>query len=153
MNELAEYNDRERVYSTHPGKPRYLTRDYQYLFHKVRYETLGKDLYGWQINTERAARVDVIEKGIQLRRVGHIHRKNPVPGTGRYTNCIHKRTIHGLSHEHRSNDVCQSEYPEYNLIRPKRRHDIRGYVYWDFRDHHFNSQRGWKRSKKRKQYM
>lgn len=148
---IAEYDDTLRVYKTCPDTPYYLSRDYQYLYHKVLYDTR----YFWQSNLEREKRVNIIERGIELRALGHIHRRTPVPGTGRYRKDVHRRTIHGLSHEHRSDEVCYSEYRDLNLVRAKRRYSVsksRGW-YWGFRENHFNSQRGWKRTKKRKQYL
>lgn len=79
----------------------------------------------------------------------HIYRQSPVARTGKYKNSIHPVHGKGLVRELGENENCPK-----GLVRGKRAAFVHYAVMdYDFFGYHYNSQRGWKRSKKRKQWQ
>ncbi len=78
----------------------------------------------------------------------HVFRRSPVNRTGKYKNSIHPRHGKGLLREESDNESCPT-----SLVRAKRKSLVHYANDYDFFDYHGNRQKGWKRSKKRKQWQ
>lgn len=133
-------------------------------FVKVHNPDYGR--YSWEKKPFKYGYVLVADNGVprhvqynwdKLERQNHQFRQSPVWYTGKYKNHISARKISGKKGEKASNDYCDQEFPEYQLVRQKRKEVIDKYLSWSYDEldgyHNYNSQRGWKRSKKRKQWM
>ncbi len=112
---------------------------------------------GFFISDEASARIDLIRNAQYLERFGnaYVFRRSPVPGRGGRKNSIHSVRAKGAMTEHKHDEMCKAELePEYGrLVRHKRAYVTKmNATDWDH-PYGYNSQRGWKRSKKRKQWM
>jgi hypothetical protein len=89
-----------------------------------------------------------------LRCGGYTFRRNPVPCIKHYKNHIGRKHGIGAMSEHNHNLMCAKELSQYpNITRGKRRELIKLFATdYDY-PNGYNSQRGWKRSKKSKQWM
>lgn len=105
--------------------------------HEVRYT----------ITPESYKRLSLWYNARRLTGTGYIFRQTPVRGTSKYKNCIYRRTCIGFKRECQENE----KYPE--LVRSKRAGAIRyQFMEYDY-PHKHRSERCWKRSKKKKQWM
>lgn len=90
-----------------------------------------------------------------LKNGGYEFRRTPLYGMGGYKNSIHAVRAKGAMAEHNHNLMCKDELEaEYGvLVRMKRAQVTRDNATDYDHPYGYNSQRGWKRSKKRKQWM
>ncbi|CAM0035978.1 hypothetical protein VPHD527_0085 [Vibrio phage D527] len=85
----------------------------------------------------------------------YVYRYTPLPNGGGWKNSIHSVRAKGAMAEHKHDEMCKAELEaEYGrIVRHKRAYVTKmNATDWDH-PHGYNSQRGWKRSKKRKQWM
>ncbi len=109
--------------------------------------------YGYVLNHEACRQHDIKKKGERLLKEGwQGHRKGSVPFVHNYKNDVTPNRANGLKSEFKHNEHCKTVYPNFKLVRAKRAFIPKCAMDWDFYDH-YNRQRGWKRSKKRKQWM
>ncbi|AAQ64125.1 hypothetical protein KVP40.0054 [Vibrio phage KVP40] len=157
-NELPIYNSREMryryIYKVDEGSwvPEW-ARTY------VRYErfwTMRLEV-GFYIADEASRKLDLIRKAERLAsyKGNYVFRYTPVPHTGGYKNWVSTIRGKGLMSEIHHNKICKDEIePEYgNVVRKKRDKLVRCLRDWDGLESYHSQQRGWKRSKKRKQWM
>ncbi|AGB07060.1 hypothetical protein [Vibrio phage XZ1] len=124
----------------------------------VRYQSFwSPERVGFYMSTSARRMIDLIRNGECLARYkgNYVFRYTPVPHTGCYKNWIHARRGNGLMSEMHHNKFCEDEIEaEYGkVVRKKRAHTVRCLLDWDGLSSYKSPQRGWKRSKKRKQWM
>ncbi len=114
----------------------------------------GKTSIGYVFNEEALARRSLKNKAKWLDKKGwQGHRVGSVPWVSCHKNAVKARKIHGLLKEFKDNLSCKESYKSFdNLVRRSRNLVVVECNDWDGICH-YNAQRGWKRSKKRKQWM
>ena len=93
-------------------------------------------------------------KAERLRKEGYRFREGSVPNIHNYKNSVNKVRAKGVETERRHNEMCEDEYSEFSVVRAKRAVSARNLNGWHWLEGGWTSQsRGWKRSKKRKQWQ
>lgn len=152
------YDTGERVFVHHEGESGY-HRNFAKTYVKVWVEgtiwTKPRWDYGYILVTPYVAGTPdhLIRTAMVLDRYNHKFRRSPVRGTSKWGNWVNAKRRNGFRTEAGYNHECSHEYPELHLTRAKRKKVVDLANDWDFYDRNHNRQRGWKRSKKRKQWM
>ncbi|CAL9963895.1 hypothetical protein VPHK567_0085 [Vibrio phage K567] len=112
---------------------------------------------GFYISKEANSRLNLMRNSEYLARYkgAYVYRYTPLPNGGGWKNSIHSVRAKGAMTEHKHDEMCKAELEaEYGrIVRHKRAYVTKmNATDWDH-PYGYNSQRGWKRSKKRKQWM
>ncbi|AUR85812.1 hypothetical protein NVP1081O_077 [Vibrio phage 1.081.O._10N.286.52.C2] len=116
------------------------------------------DRVGFYISPRHSRQIDLLRTAAWLERYGnnYIFRKTPVPCVHNRRNVVMPKRQHGAMAEHNHNLMCRDVFEKGvigKLVRQKRAYCSKMIATdWDF-PCGYNAQRGWKRSKKRKQWM
>ncbi len=112
---------------------------------------------GFYISKEANSIIRLIRNGEYLARHkgNYVFRYTPVPGVHNYKNGIYAHRGNGLMNQIHHDQMCKDEIePEYgNVVRMKRSKLVRVLRDWDGLESYHARSHGWKRSKKRKQWM
>lgn len=110
---------------------------------------------GFVLTNETEARDMLARKAVWLKDKGwQGHRIGSVPGIHNYKGFVRDKRSNGLKAEFKHNELCETFYKNFKgLVRLKRKRIPTEAMDWDFYDLHGARERGWKRTKKRKQWM
>lgn len=107
---------------------------------------LGRWEKGFVVDRVKLKMLELERKTESLSKMGYKFRNGPVPTIHKYKCSIHGAKKSGLMKEAKTNEGTHQAFK-----RAKRESLVKDLIDWDGITH-YNSQRGWKRSKKRKQY-
>ena len=124
----------------------YWHRDYRkFVQYEVHYT--DRTQMGYVIVERKKKELELQRALESVEREWYIFRRTPVRMTAHYKNRIRPNRSNGMKKEAQNNYNCDPR-----LVRSKRSQLVREGIDWDF-FYNYNSQRSWKRSKKKKQYL
>lgn len=98
-------------------------------------------------------RMQLINRGRELEKEGHVFRRSPVRWTGYGNrNSINRVRAKGIMAEYKHNLDCDQYLSEYQVVRRKRHGDIKYFMDWGS-EYNRVFIKNWKRTKKKRQWM